>query len=1288
MQKHRISTRIGFDQKIIVELKNDFDLLEILSLKFTQSDIYTSMCSDYGVVVGRISVNNGLGVPNARVSIFIPITEEDKEDPVISQLYPYTDISDKNENGYRYNLLPSRKQHGGHSPTGTFPDQKDVLNREEILEVYEKYYKYTVKTNNSGDFMIWGVPIGTQTIHVDTDLSDVGCFSLRPDDFIRQGIGVDSFKNEYTFKTSEDIDSLPQIVTFDQTIDVYPFWGNEELCEIGITRTDFDLSNKGIRIEPKAYLIGGTFTDLGKTSVNKNCVPTRKMGRKCDLVTKTGKIEAIRFTSKKDNKFRPILENVELNEDIDEDGSFILPITMNMDYLYTNEFGENEYTNDTNKGVPTSSCYRFRFSLSDDGLERVRTNADYLVPNIREYIDDVDRSYSFSTNYEDYPEHAVKNFILNNENGFYYPQDYFYKLNYNKVYTVSSFQETYFPGQGISDTFKDRFLGLKELVPSEEEDCAGVALTPPVNYGFKNYTFQLLIADVLLFFEQLIILFTLLTTNTIVYIIHGLANIFDNLITKKISKSIRKSAYRLQNETQRNLYLITYPECEECTNNEYGTEIKPSNPIERCKVGELEIQGSPLDSSRILIVDNDSYISSTFGTICSGATLIWNIDQCNSAINFVNNQEDYELLVTIGAENFIVELSNVSSPDDTGFEIISFYDSVPNCTGYTLTFQDPDRIFNEDTTYLCTIRDKNYDITLPTTINLEEGCSIYDVPYDSNIISKYYVGENRTEYLPLFLPPNSDIKSTKLSDNEKYGLPILYERINFKPITPINDDGFSYSEFSNGIFYIIPGTLSYTRIFAILKEYRRRKRVALMFCGGIVNYSFINNWLSGSLYFFQFKSKVRWNDEESLNLNYNRTNYCKDLVYYKVSETNSEIPVKRFYYRSSNFDINSTPIFGERDIDFESPLIVEYYRLNHPTTMVDLGPRDEFIKEICTDPSLDPNCSVVRSIGPSSFQNFGELLGLVINYRLDSESKSSIFSEIPYSLDNFFSNGGASFFGFKNVLSGDILQLISINNEVGIEEFNLQNQNYLGYSYEMLDPDTYPDVFKNNTSVWGPTPITLQFSEDGARIRYCLNDVGRLTESSQVVPFFLWDKKGTGFGPYNENNKNSQFWNLDSPQSQPLQGMTYGYNLTGVTDNPSDKYLLPPITYTFSGLTITGETNVIFEFDVIEDSATDNHLTYDNQYPGFTYLWVTGGTISEPTSGILYTRYGSSGTWDSLIWNSTKIFIIKKTQDYYSGNKQILSTPFHFYFGLRPGNTGVDKFIKRFGPLGAFPSAE
>lgn len=62
IQKHRISTNIGQDQKVTVELKQDYDLLEILSLKFSQKDAYTSLCADYGVVCGRISVNNGFGI--------------------------------------------------------------------------------------------------------------------------------------------------------------------------------------------------------------------------------------------------------------------------------------------------------------------------------------------------------------------------------------------------------------------------------------------------------------------------------------------------------------------------------------------------------------------------------------------------------------------------------------------------------------------------------------------------------------------------------------------------------------------------------------------------------------------------------------------------------------------------------------------------------------------------------------------------------------------------------------------------------------------------------------------------------------------------------------------------------------------------------------------------------------------------------------------------------------------------------------------------------------------------
>ncbi len=1280
MQKHRISTNIGRDQKVTVELKQDYDLLEILSLKFTQTDVYTSMCSDYGVVVGRISVNNGFGVPNARISIFVPLSETDSEDPVVSQLYPFTSVTDKNDTGHRYNLLPSRKQHGGHAPTGTFPDQKDVLTREEILEVYEKYYKYTAKTNDAGDFMIWGVPLGTQTIHVDVDLSDIGCFSLRPDDFIRQGMGVDQFKNEYTFKTSEDLDALPQIVSFNQTIEVYPFWGNEDLCEIGITRTDFDLSSKGVRIEPKAYVIGGTFTDTGKSSVNKNCTPRRKMGRKCDLVTKTGKVEAIRFSSRKDEEYRPILEQVELNEDIDEDGSFIVPVTMNMDYLYTNEFGENEYTNDPNKGIPTSACYRFRFSLSDEGLERVRANADYLVPNIREYSNNVDASYAFSTNYDDYPSHAVENYILSNTDGFYYPEDYFYRLNYNKVYTVSSFQGSYFKGDSFT---KDRFLGLKELVPSEEEDCAGSSLTPPVNFGFKNYTFQLLIADVLLLFEHLINLFTFFLTNVVAYFLHSLADAVDFWPIRRLARTIRKGAYRFQDATQRKLYLINYPECEECNgDSEFGTSQGEVSELDYCEVGTIDITGSSDEGNRNLIVGSDVYYSTNpyTGGTCSGATLIWNTDQCTSAQDFVNNQANYVLThTTSGGTTTIVPLTPITSSGDTGFSIVVDYDTTdplnPICTGYTLTFQDPEGLFSDSQVYDCEIRDKNeVENPLSVTTQLEEGCDLYDIPYNENIVETYYIGTGRTPSSTY--TAGMDVTATRLSNNNEYGLPTSYAGDTYSPNTPADTGGKAYSEFSNGVFYFLPGSQSVGRIFSILKEYRRRKRVGTMFCGGIVNYGYIDNWLSGSLYFFQFKAKVRWDDEEALDLNYARTNYCEDLLYYKVKETTSGDAVKRFYYRSTK-----SSAFGVFQGETYS---TNQKRLGHPTTMVDLGPRDEFIKEICTDPALDPNCSVVRSIGPSSFQSFGELLGLVINYRMDTEADEN------FSLNEFFDNDGFQQSGFgRKVLDGDILQLISINNEVGIEEFNLQSPKYLGYSYQILDPETYPTVFKSGTTVWGPTPITMEFDNDGQRVRACLNEPGRLTEASQEVPFFLWDKGGPGFGPYNDATKDDQSWDYTLIESQPLQGMTYGYTFTGGTNDPSDPYLLLPMTYTFSGLSISGlnVTNAV-EFDVVEDSVTDNHTSYDTQYPGFTYLWVTGGTVTTPTSGILYTRYGTAGTWHSLAWDSTMDFIIRKTQDYYSGNKQILSTPFQFYFGLRPGNTGVDKFIKRFGPLGAFPPAE
>jgi hypothetical protein len=473
-------------------------------------------------------------------------------------------------------------------------------------------------------------------------------------------------------------------------------------------------------------------------------------------------------------------------------------------------------------------------------------------------------------------------------------------------------------------------------------------------------------------------------------------------------------------------------------------------------------------------------------------------------------------------------------------------------------------------------------------------------------------------------------------------------------------------------------------LYNILSEYYKRKRVGTMFCGGIVNYSFIDNWLSGSLYFFAFKAK---------NKRRNNTKYCSTITKWVSGQS-------KFYYRSCAYD-KGTNTWGTKL--FEP--INSNINLNRPTTFVDLGPRDEFIKEICTDPGLDPNCSISRKIGPTSFKSFGELQGLNINYRLDVTNED-------YNLNDFFGNTG--FNNFYRAFNGDVLQLISINSEAGIEEFDLQNPKYLGYSYQVLDPEMFPDVFSTDNGVAGvyvasngkpngPLPVTFDLEEDGERIRACLNEPthldysgnvvqGRLTESSQPVPFFLWEKNGRGFG----NNTNNQHWDYTAVEVQPLQGMTYGYSLNYSPNDDSDPYLLLPMTYTYNGLVITAATgNATNElpYDVVVLSPDpDTHTLYDNEYPGFSYLYVTSGTSSNNEiiaySGTSYVRYGTAGQWSATPWDYLHDFMIRRTEDYYSGTKQILSTPFMFYFGLRPGNTGLDKFIERFGPTGAFPAAE
>jgi hypothetical protein len=161
--------------------------------------------------------------------------------------------------------------------------------------------------------MIFGVPIGSQTIHLDIDLSDIGEFSLSPQDLIRTSNATEGQVNGVQFKSSSNLSELPQILTVNRTIEVEPLWGQPEICNLGITRTDFDvLEEFGIKIEPCAIFIGSIFSNSDEDVQKQNCKVEKNLGDKCSLINGPGQILAIRQTINNDINGRPILETYTL----------------------------------------------------------------------------------------------------------------------------------------------------------------------------------------------------------------------------------------------------------------------------------------------------------------------------------------------------------------------------------------------------------------------------------------------------------------------------------------------------------------------------------------------------------------------------------------------------------------------------------------------------------------------------------------------------------------------------------------------------------------------------------------------------------------------------------------------------------------------------------------------------------------------------------------------------------------------------------------------------------------
>lgn len=439
-KSYRINTNIGNDLKndyitIDANLVQDYETFDILSVKIDSVDTYKLHNANYGVVVGRVLANNGFGIPNAKLSIFISSDGEDGEK--VRDLYPFSSTASKDRKGVRYNLLPNEQVSDCHQIVGTFPSKRYALDNDVVLEVFDKYYKYTTRTNNAGDYLIMGVPVGAHTLHMDLDLSDCGILSQRPRDFVYKGYTIEQFENPNMFKSGTTYSNLSQIFTQDQVVNVQPFWGNTSLGEkIGITRADIDVAFK---FEPTCVFIGSVISDNSSQGISKKCIATENMGNMEELTTGEGTIEMIRKTP------NGAVEEFQVKgtQLIDGNGIWCYQIPMNLDYMMTDEYGNMVPTDDPEKGIPTRTKVRFRISMQDNE-ENVDNffRAKVLVPHNPQNLE--------GGKYEDYDY----------EFGSLTRDDSFRDLFWNNVYSVKSYIPR-FQKRKVGGWKEKKFTGIK-----------------------------------------------------------------------------------------------------------------------------------------------------------------------------------------------------------------------------------------------------------------------------------------------------------------------------------------------------------------------------------------------------------------------------------------------------------------------------------------------------------------------------------------------------------------------------------------------------------------------------------------------------------------------------------------------------------------------------------------------------------------------------------------------------------------------------------------------------------
>jgi len=400
--------------------------------------------------------------------------------------------------------------------------------------------------------------------------------------------------------------------------------------------------------------------------------------------------------------------------------------------------------------------------------------------------------------------------------------------------------------------------------------------------------------------------------------------------------------------------------------------------------------------------------------------------------------------------------------------------------------------------------------------------------------------------------------------------------------------------------------------FKLMNEYIYRFRFNYGLCQGVLSNVFNNNWINGNLYAYPFKVDTIFGSNNQVS----RRKYPRNLVVLH-EETNN------FYYRSSPYDESTNSFIGSTGNQIGRG--GNERNLKTPTTILNMGPREAFLKEISLNNNFD-GYNMVK-MPQTTYKDLSEMINFFSIIRL-TDSGGFLKQMFGNQITRLFSRSGRK-------VDADFAQSSAINSQIGVIPFD-------------------SDFYTTSGTTFGTTGV--DFSVIAAQFNGTIPVAAGGGGNSNMIMMGIY---------FSSSTEDMQIRDYITPgrvirYNTGLNQFAYDYTPIKSQVVPNYKWNINP------GLSIFGSQTNEWATDGISIEALpyQKKERYNDNFPkGATGSY--DGPDAYNARGYLFSVSNLTATGGNAIYQLTPAT---------TPNPALGGAPWYFYFGVKKGATAINKF--------------